>query len=110
MEIKDAANVKFAIGDKIWFMREKWPYKVRSCDERFVICTKPFNPKKTVLYTIIDLKENIRGTENLIFCEGFETDEDCNEALVRLQSGETELSSRNYVELDIIRIEHLKPV
>ena len=30
---------------------------------------------------------------------GFETDEDCQEALQHLQSGETEISYRNRVEL-----------
>lgn len=94
------------IGNKIWFSYEKKPYKVRACDSRFIICTKPFNIKKTVLYTIIDLQNNIRGTENLIFCMGFESDADCEEALSRLQSGESEVSHRNRVKLDITKIEH----
>lgn len=93
---------KAQVGDKIWFAAEKRPYTVRACDERFIICTKPCF--KTVLYTIIDLRFDIRGTENLIFCMGFETDELCNEALVRLQQGESEVSRRNRVELDIIKI------
>lgn len=92
------------IGDNIWFLKEKRPYTVRACNDRFIICTKPFNLKKTVLYTIIDLQFDIRGTENLIFCMGFESDEDCNDALIRLQSGQTEVSHRNRIELDIVKI------
>lgn len=90
---------EFKVGDKIYFEGERNAYTVRACDSRYLICTKQFNPRKTVLYTIVDLKEKVRGTENLVFCMGFETDEDCQEALQRLQSGETEISYRNRVEL-----------
>lgn len=34
---------------------------------------------------------------------GYETDEDCNEALIRFQTGESEISHRNYVELLIVK-------
>lgn len=77
---------------------------MRACNSRYAICTKPFNPNKTVLYTIIDFEKDIRGTENLIFCMGFETDELCNEALARLQVGESEVSYRNRVALDIVQV------
>lgn len=90
---------EFKIGDKIQFDGERNAYTVRACDSRFLICTKPFNLQKTVLYTIVDLQERIRGTENLVFGMGFETDEDCQEALQRIQSGETEISHRNRVKL-----------
>ena len=89
----------FKVGDKVHFEGERNAYTIRACDSRYLICTKPFNLKKTVLYTIVDLLEKVRGTENLVFCMGFETDEDCQEALQRLQSGETEVSYRNRVEL-----------
>jgi hypothetical protein len=91
-------------GQKIKFTNEKRPYRVRACNDRFVICTKPFNLQHTVLYTIIDLEKNIRGTENLVFCMGFESDQDCHDALERLMSGESEISRRNYIELDIEQI------
>lgn len=90
---------EFKIGDKIQFDGERNAYTVRACDSRFLICTKPFNLQRTVFYTIVDLQERIRGTENLVFGMGFETDEDCQEALQRIQSGETEISHRNRVKL-----------
>lgn len=96
--------MKFTKGDKIWFYGERLPYKVRTCNDRYIICTKPFNPKRTVLYTIIDLHEQIRGTENLIFCMGFETDEQCEKALYRLITGESEVSHRNRVKLEILKV------
>lgn len=94
----------FERGQKVWFPREKRPYTVKACDGRFAICTKPFNVKKTVLYTIIDKEQMVRGTENLIFCMGFESDEDCNEALERLRNGESEVSYRNRVPLEVVRV------
>ena len=89
------------VGKKIKFKEEKQRYTIKACDDQYFICTKPFNAKKTVLYTIVDLKNNIRGTENLIFCAGFETDELCQEALNRLQSGESKISHRNRIGLNI---------
>lgn len=95
---------RFHEGQKIWFAREKRPYTVQCFSDRFVICTKPFNPKRTVLYTIIDLKRKVRGTEDLIFCMGFETKELCQEALERLEAGESEVSYRNCVDLYILKL------
>lgn len=72
------------IGAFITFAKEKRPYRVRARSGRFIVCTKPFNPKKTVLYTIIDLVENVRGPENLIFGMGAESDQDCWDMVDRL--------------------------
>lgn len=88
-------------GDKIKFVEERYAYTVQAADERFLICTKPFNLRHTVLYTIVDLQKQIRGTENLIFCAGFETRTLCEEALARLAAGETEVSYRNRIPLKI---------
>jgi len=94
----------FERGQKVYVKAEKKPYKVRACDGRFAICTKPFNPQKTVQYFIIDKEKNVRGTENLIFGMGFGTDKECNEALDRLQKRESEVSYSNVVPLDIVRV------
>lgn len=110
------------VGSKIKFAAEKKPYTVQAADERFAICTKPFNPQRTVLYTVIDFKEDVRGTENLIFGAGAETRQQCEDMLDRLNGRydsndraligtelekylsscfQTEVSHRNRVELDI---------
>jgi hypothetical protein len=94
-------NKKISVGDLIKFKSEKIRYAVQACNERFIVCTKPFNVRKTVLYTIVDLQNQIRGPENLIFCMGFETKEDCEEALMRLSKDESEISHRNRIPLDI---------
>lgn len=91
-------------GQKIKFESERQSYTIRACDDRFLICTKPFNVKKTVLYTIVDLHDKIRGTEGTIFCRGFEQDKQCAEALKRVQSGDSLVSFRNRIALDIRKI------
>ena len=53
-------------GDKIKFKEEIQRYTVKAISSKFAICTKPFNARKTVLYTVIDFAKNIRGTENLM--------------------------------------------
>lgn len=100
----EKTELKFFVNQRVRFAAYKRPYRVRACDDRFVICTQPFNLKKTVLYTIIDLQQGVRGTENLIFCMGFKSDQDCKDALKRLQNGESEVSRRNMVALDIVGI------
>lgn len=88
-------------GDKIFVPNEKKPYTVRCRDERYIICTKPMNLCHTVLYFIIDLKDKWRAPDNMVFCCGYETDEQCLERLKELQNGEIELSLRRGVELDV---------
>lgn len=87
-------------GDKVYVPKEKRPYRVRCRSDRYIICTKPFNPKRTVLYFIIDLKQDVRGPDDRIFCCGYETDRDCEERLEELERGEIEVSWRNRVPLD----------
>lgn len=89
------------IDDKIKFKEEKQRYTIRALNERYAICTKPFNLKKTVLYTIVDFVEKVRGTENLVFGMGAETEKQCEEMLVRIETGKTEISYRNRVPLDL---------
>jgi len=89
-------------GDKIEFEEEKRPYKIRALGKRYAVCTKPFNLQGTVLYTVVDFVDKIRGTENLVFGLGAETDEQCNKMLSRLEIGRTEVSHRNRISLNIV--------
>lgn len=92
-------------GDKIWFETNKRPFTVREANNRFAICTQPYNFKpRTVVYTIIDFERNVRGLDNLVFgLYDYYSDKDCKRALKSLISGEMEVSYRRgkYVELDI---------
>jgi hypothetical protein len=93
--------MKVSIGDKVYVPNEKKPYRVKARDDRYIICTKPYNPQHTVLYFIVDLVKKWRSPDNMIFCSGYETDEDCQERLKELQSGRIELSIRRGIPLDI---------
>lgn len=73
------------VGARIYFAEEKQPYRIRARSKRYLVCTKPFNPRHTVLYTVVDLHEGVRGTENLVFCFGAETDEHCKAMVNRLE-------------------------
>lgn len=128
----DLADVE--VGSRIYFEEEKRPYRVRARSGRYLVCTKPHNPKKTVLYTVVDLVEQVRGTENLVFGFGAETDEECREMVDRLEGrGEsdseedlaylrtiipdikpappckTEVSHRNRIPLRISRLTPAQP-
>lgn len=87
------------IGMRIRFAEEKGPYSVRAVSPsgRFAVCMKPFNLRHTTLYTVIDFAYGVRGTENLVFSRGCEGDLDAIEMAERLESGETEVSYRNWV-------------
>lgn len=74
------------VGTRILFAEEKTPYRVRARSDRYLVCTRPFNPKRTVLYTIIDLVERVRGPENLVFGFGAETDGQCVDMVERLHA------------------------
>ena len=93
--------MRVEVGDKVYIPGEKRPYKVRARDDRYIICTKPYNPQHTVMYFIIDLEEQRRGPDNMVFCFGYESDEDCAERLKELQEGKIEVSRRRDVSLDI---------
>ena len=97
----DPSSVK--VGDKIFVEGEVKSYRVRARDDRYIIATKPFNPRHTVLYFIIDLVREVRGPDNMIFCPGYETDEDIKERLNELQRGEIEVSYRRSVPTKMVQ-------
>jgi hypothetical protein len=93
---------EYKVGDKLYFDGEKQGYTIQAAGKRYLVCTKPFNLRKTVLYTVVDMVEDVRGTENLVFCAGAETKKQCDAMLKRLESGETEVSHRNRVPVHIV--------
>ena len=100
-DIYEQYPYEFYEGMKVKFRSEKQKYTVVCASRRYAICTKPFNARKTVLYTIIDQWTNYRAPENLVFGMGAETREQCLEMLVRLLDHESSLSRRHELNLDI---------
>lgn len=90
------------IGDKIKFQNDKIPYTIKAKADRYLICTRPYNFKSTVFYTIIDLKLLIRGANNLVFnIYDYKEQKDTEQCLKDLASGKVEVSSRNCIKLDV---------
>ena len=93
--------MKVNVSDKVYILTHVNPFRVQARDDRFIICTKPFNLKRTVLYFIVDLKTKRRGPENMIFCSGYNTREQCEERLKELQEGKITVSRRHGIDLDL---------
>lgn len=91
------------VGDKIKFASEKQRYTIKAKSDRYLICTKPFNAIKHVLYTIIDLERLVRGANNNVFnMYDYMVQEDIRCCLEDLESGQIEVSHRNCVMLDVV--------
>lgn len=93
--------MKVNVGDKVFIPNQTKPFRVRCRDDRYIICTKPFNLKHTVIYFIVDLQDKWRAPDDRIFCSGYETDKDCMDRLKELEDGEIGLSIRRGIPLDI---------
>ena len=52
---------------KIKMCGERHRYKVMAKNERYAVMVKPFNARKTYLYTITDLERRERGPIGLVF-------------------------------------------
>lgn len=98
------------IGTKLKFADEKQRYTVRASNAAYTILTKPFNARNTVLYCIVDFHQNVRGPEDLVFGAGAETDEEIVDMLERLTTGDSEISHRHRVALEIESMELPKEV
>ena len=83
--------VALAVGDRVKFAEEKQRYTVRGVTRggRFAICTKPFNPLRTVLYSVVDFQRGVRGKDNY-YGLGYESDADVAAALHQFQHTEND--------------------
>jgi hypothetical protein len=103
------AAKSLAVGDRIRFRGEKQArFKVRARGPRFVILTKPFNARQTCIYTVIDVEQGIRGTDNYGGL-GYDTSGEIAEAIDLFNRGEARVSVRNNISLDIRDIKRAKP-
>jgi len=93
------------VGDRVKFLAEHNSYEIQavSIDGRWVVATKPFNLRNTVIYTLIDTVEGLRGVDDSLGNSlGYETRADCEEALKLIESGMFGYSHRRRpMELDI---------
>lgn len=113
---KNERKINYSVGDKIYFSEERHPYQIIAYDDRFLICVKLFNLKKTYLYTIVDLVANIRGPDNyytrfdyINHDEASKAIELLNKTIIKSQENLNiisgfYISSRHNIELKIIKI------
>jgi hypothetical protein len=96
----------FKPGMKIWFKEEKRSYTIRACNERYLVCTKPYNfRKETVIYSMVDLWEGIRGRDGYVFSPySYYTQEDCDAYLKELINGEASVSRRGCLDVHIVKV------
>jgi hypothetical protein len=95
-------------GWRVRFAEERCAYTVQARGKRYLVCTKPFPLRKTVLYTVVDLQERVRGTENLVFGAGAESRAACTRMVQRLEGKSrdfhTQISYRNRVPLRVTAV------
>lgn len=96
--LSDAPIIK--AGSRVKFAEENGPYTVKAIGPRFAICTKPFNPRRTVIYTIIDINKRVRSTNDRVFNPyDYKKQSDIDQCLVDLESGSCGVSRRNSIPL-----------
>lgn len=85
------------VGTKVKMDSERLRYTVQAANDRFAIMTKPFNARRTYLYTITDLKRGVRGPCNLIFGlpRHVNTPEGAAKFLEMLEKGDVEVTYRH---------------
>lgn len=123
-------NVKFTIqtGMLIFFLNEKLSYEVVGVNSRYVVAIRKLNRRQDAdilhrmvetgaymffslawdgckddpVYTILDTKNNFRSSHNLVMNPyDFKNNDDINELLDDLNSGETKLSNRHIAHYNI---------
>lgn len=118
----------FKVNRKVKFQEESKPYKVMAVSENYAICSRKLNKrvdsdilydlvdngvylsfkeaynecKDSPIYTIVDFKNEIRGSDDLIFSmfDYFDKD-DCNEAIQMLEHRRIGISNRTRIKLNL---------
>lgn len=74
-------------GAKIEWENQKRTFKVIARNDNFIIIARPYNPKRTFEYSILDLKYMVCNRDNMIFGPKYDYSnrEECEEALKELQ-------------------------
>lgn len=105
MEKVDIINYceSLRVGDKIKFQSEKQRYIIQAKSDKYIICTKPFNARKTYFYSIIDLNRMVRGRINSIFGLTYDVNnpEGAENLIKDLEQKICEVSWRHCIPLDV---------
>lgn len=89
-------------GSKVFFLDEKQGMTIKAINNRYAIVTKPFNAKRTVIYSMLDFQEEIKAPNNMVFNNyDYAKQEDIDQCLKDLEDGVIELSQRRKAPLNI---------
>ena len=118
----------FKISQKIYFKDEKLPFKVMAFSKNYVVVSRKLhrrqdaellhhevkngayssftdvynNFKDAAVYSILDLKNKVRASDNLIFgIYDYGLESDCKKAIKALEQDEIQLSHKTKVDLNI---------
>lgn len=77
---------QFAIpGTKIGWKNQKKRFKVIARNDNFIIITRPYNPRKTYEYSILDLEWMECNHDNYYCKYDYSKEDECKEAIKELQ-------------------------
>jgi hypothetical protein len=82
-------------------------WTVRAVTEHFAALTRQveFQPAGTNRYTVLDWRNGVRGPCNLVgqgYGDGSYSEAECAEMLARFESGDFEVSQRNWVRIEFV--------
>lgn len=90
----------FTVGEKWTFEGDELVYDVKAANESFAILTAPAPEHDTVWYTIVDLQQKVRGTNNMVFNPyDYAVQKDIDRCMQDLDEGTVEVTHRNRVPL-----------
>lgn len=93
-------------GDRLKFDGDHRWWTVRAVSAHFAALTRQaeFRPAGVRCYTVLDWRNGVRGPCNLIgqgYGDGSYTEPECAEMLARFESGDLEVSQRNWVPIEV---------
>lgn len=95
---------QFAVGDKVKLDTDRRWWTVKAVTANFAALTRQaeFEPAGTLCYTVLDWRNGVRGPCNLIgqgWGDGSYSEQECAEMLAEFESGDLEVSQRNWVPI-----------
>lgn len=82
-------------GSRIGWKGQKRKFKVIARNDNFIIITRPYNPKRTFEYSILDLEYMECNHDNYYNKYDYSNKEECKEALKELQETRDEVKRTN---------------
>lgn len=102
--------VGLVVGQRVKMDTERWWWTVRSVSEHYAVVARQerFRMKGTECYSVLDWRNGVRGGVNMVFGWPADVGESaCSEMLAMFESGDLEVSQRNWAPIKNLRVEVL---